>query len=115
MLNKKGFEMTWNTLVAMILAILLVAVLIGFFTMGSVGFSNFIKSFSSYSNVDAVVSSCNLLVDSNSQYSFCCEKKQVKYYIDGKKATGEFSCLDLLNKSFTSGIKSFECLENMCN
>lgn len=107
--NKKGFELVWSNVVLMILALSLVIILILFFTMGSEGFWDYMKSFFSYSNVDSVVSSCNLLVQSNSQYSFCCEKKNVKYYSDGKKNESEFTCSELLNKDFAKGINSLDC------
>lgn len=108
-INKKGFEMAWSTIVAMILAILLLAILIIFITMGSGKIGDYFKGLFGYSNVDNVVSSCNLNVQSNSQYSFCCEKKNVKYYLDGKRQEGEFTCLELLDKSFIKGINSLEC------
>jgi len=97
-INKKGFELVWSNLVIMILAILLAAILIIFLTVGSKGFGDYIKGFFGYSNVDNVVNSCNLLVQSNSQYAFCCEKKNVKYYDNGEKLESEFSCFELLNK-----------------
>jgi hypothetical protein len=56
------------------------------------------------------VSGCNILVDSNSNYAFCCEKKMVKYYLDGEKAEGEFSCNELSGKSFIdNSIKNMVC------
>ncbi len=108
-MNTKGLEMAWSTIVAMILAILLLAILIIFITMGSGKFGDYFKSFFGYSNVDSVVNSCNLLVQSNSQYGFCCEKKNIKYYLDGKKTQDDFTCFELLNKSFINGINSLEC------
>lgn len=107
--NTKGFEMVWSNVVVMILALFLIIILILFFTMGWQGFWDYMKDFFGYSNVDSVVTSCNLLVQSNSQYSFCCEKKNVKYYLDGKKTQGEFTCLELLNKNFIKGINSLDC------
>lgn len=108
-MNEKGFELVWSNVVVMILALFLIMILILFFTIGGQGFWDYMKSFFSYSNVDGVVSSCNLLVTSNSQYNFCCEKKNVKYYSDGKKNESEFTCLELLNKDFAKGINSLDC------
>jgi len=106
--DKRGFELVMNTAVVMILAIVVLLVLIGFFMIGSGDFMDKIRGYFSYSNVDSVVSGCNLLVDSGSVNAFCCEKKKVKYNEGGKKE-GEFSCSELIDKGFVSGLKKVSC------
>ncbi len=101
-MNKRGLEIAWNTLIAMIIAILVLAVLIFFFSSGSNGFFEKIKSYFTHSNVDSVIDSCNLLGTSESYYNFCCEKKSVKYTDDGDKSV-EFTCFELVEKSFING------------
>jgi len=88
--------------------------LIVFITMGSSNFSNTIKSYFSYSNVDSVINSCNLFSQSNSQYKYCCEKNKVKYYSDGVKVEGDFSCKDMLNMSFVNNLAQLNCFNVNC-
>lgn len=125
-LNKKGFEMIWSTWVVMILAIILAVFLILFFTLWSGNFLDNIKGFFSKTNVDSVVKGCNILVQSGDNYNFCCDKKEVKYLLDGKLKTMNFACSELVDKDFVSGINSLDCLgincgnsitldENSCN
>lgn len=112
--DKKGLELAINTLVIMVLAIVLLAFLVVFFTGTAGNFMDKIKSYFSYSNVDNVVESCNILSSTNSQYSFCCEKKSVKYYEDGEKREGEFSCNELTDKSFGGNVEKLNCGELNC-
>ena len=103
MRGKRGFQLAINTLVIMILAMVLLIFLVMFFMRSSTGFVDTIKSYFSYSNVDSVVNNCNIFVDSGQEYAFCCEKKQVKYYLDGEKENGEFSCGELSSEGFIDG------------
>ena len=73
-----------------------------------------IKSYFSYSNIDSVVSGCNILVDSGQVYSYCCEFKTVRYYEDSEKAEGIFSCGELIGKDFALGLKEMNCMEVVC-
>jgi hypothetical protein len=114
-MDKKGFELAINTVIAMILAIVLLAFLVVFFTMGSQNFLDTVKGFFSHSNVDSVVNSCNIFASSNFQYKFCCEKQKVKYYDNEKKAEGEFTCNQLINRSFVSGeLGTIDCSGVSC-
>lgn len=108
-MDKRGFELTINTLIIMIIGIVLLATILLFFTMGSGNFMNTIKSYFSYSNVDSVVSSCNLFADSNQLYRYCCEKNKVKYYVNDSKEEGSFSCKELLGERFVSNLKEMQC------
>jgi autotransporter translocation and assembly factor TamB len=116
MRNKRGFEMIWSTWVIMILAAMLLIFILLFFAKGSGNFLDNIKNYFSKSNVDSVIKGCNILVDSGNKYNFCCEQKNVKY-LDGKNVkSGDFSCFELMNKSFVNnGIKSgIDCINFEC-
>jgi len=108
-MNKRGLELAINTIVILVLALAVLSFLVLFFAVGSGGFLSEIKGYFSYSNVDSVVSGCNIAVDSGRGYEYCCEKKDVKYYMNGEKVEGDFSCRELLNKSFISGLNDLEC------
>ena len=63
-----------------------------FFTGSAGDFMSKISSYFSSTNVDNVAEGCNILHDTHAEYSFCCEKKSVKYYENGESVEGEFSC-----------------------
>lgn len=113
-MQKRGFEMALNTIVVLVLAVLVLIFAILFFTKGSESFMDTIKGYFSYSNVDSIVQRCNLLVDSNSLNSFCCEKTEVKYYLNDKKEKGIFNCRDMIDKNIDSKIKALNCEEVKC-
>ena len=52
---------------------------------------------------------CNFFVDSDSSYKFCCEKLKVKYFENGSKVSNDFTCNQLLNKSFVKDLKILDC------
>ena len=108
--GKGGFEMVMSTIVIIIISLVLLIAILFFFMNSSGTFSETIKSYFSYSNVDNSVQSCNILVQSGNTYSFCCEKKMIKYYSGGEKKQGEFSCGELSLEGFTSGkINKISC------
>jgi len=113
--NKKAFQLTIGTIVILILAALLLLFLILFFTGSAGPLLGKIKSYFSSSNVDNVIEGCNILADTNQEYSFCCEKKKVVYFEESSKEEGEFSCFELVDKSFINNkIKRFNCEERSC-
>jgi len=101
MKDKRGFQMAINTIVILILAVMVLLFLVLFFTSSGGSLIEKITSYFTYSNVDSVINGCNVLVTTNSNYAFCCDKKNVKYYSEGKKK-GEFSCAELINQSFVA-------------
>ena len=107
-MNKKGLELAINTIVILVLAILVLIFLVLFFTGASNDFITKMKSYFSYSNVDQIVEKCNILADTNYQYSYCCEKKTVKYFENDKKVEDEFTCFELINKNFVN-VKELKC------
>ena len=110
-MNKKAFEIIWNTWVVMILAFIVLVFLVLFFTNAGKGFLDNAKAYFSSNNVDAITKGCNILDGSGQDYNFCCDKKEVKYLDNGKKSTGLFSCGELMNKDFINNkiISNIKC------
>ncbi|MEK6914455.1 MAG: hypothetical protein AABW83_02280 [Nanoarchaeota archaeon] len=107
MKSKKGMEMAINTVVILVISILVLVFLILFFTEAGSNFLSKIKGYSGYSNVDEVINNCNLYVDTEAQYSYCCDKKVVKYLENDKKIENKFTCLDINDKF--GGVKGMSC------
>ena len=111
MMNKKGFEMTITTIVALVLGLALLLALILLFTSEAGFFSNIIGGMQSKSNIDVVIQSCNSFLDSSREFSYCCEKRKV---VAGN-IKEELTCLELQNKSYSSGkINFFNCAQVTC-
>ena len=106
-MNKKALELAINTIVILVLAILLLLFLVLFFTDAGKNFVAKIGIYSSYSNVDDVVSNCNIQADTNKEYSFCCEKKTVRYYENNEKV-GNIKNIQSENKSITEATEGME-------
>jgi len=104
--DKRGLELAINMIVIFILAIVVLIALVLFFTGSSTNLFDKVKSFYSYSNVDSVVEGCNVLVDSDSPYSYCCDKRKVNYYNDSEKVEGDFSCSEMVDRF---GVKGLSC------
>ncbi|MEK6872995.1 MAG: hypothetical protein AABW90_03205 [Nanoarchaeota archaeon] len=114
-MNKKGLELAINTIVILVLAIVILLFLVLFFTEAGKDFFKKIRGYSSEVNVDEIITSCNILADTNSVYEFCCGKKVVKYYKNDKKIEGDFSCNELTNKTFINNkISSLDCGKIKC-
>ncbi len=121
--NKKGVQLTLETVLLLILAVMAVVMLSLYFTGSFKGLFEKIETFYSKTNVDEVIKSCNLLADSGSDYSFCCDEKKVKYYEisegeeDAKRklVTENLKCKDLIKKEFAKGkIKEVNCRGILC-
>ena len=109
-MNKRGIELVWSTVVVIIISLAVLLFLILFFTSSSESFFGQVRGYFTYSNVDAVVKVCNIYVDSGSNYAFCCEKHEVKYFDDGVESEGMFSCGELLDENFAENkIDSMNC------
>lgn len=108
--NKKAVQLTLETILLLILSVAAVVLLFAFFTQSSQNLFGKIRGYFVYSNVDSVIEGCNILSSSESSYSFCCDKKEVKYSEGGKKTEGVFSCNELAGKAFTNNkINSLSC------
>ncbi len=113
--NKKALELAINTIIILVLAIVVLLFLFLFFTNAGEDFLGKIKSYSSYSNIDNLVESCNILSQTNQEYNFCCERKIVKYYENEKRVEQELNCKELSNKDFINNrIKSLDCGDISC-
>lgn len=100
-MNKKGFEMAISTIIIIVLAVLLLISLVVILNYQTGIFFDFIKNLGGKTNVDAIVSGCNILASQNSVYEFCCAKKTVKYEFNKETKKEELTCLELENKTFT--------------
>jgi len=103
-----------STIVILVLAVLVLLFAVMFFTTSSGSFIGTIKNYFSYSNVDSVVQRCNLLVSSNSLNGFCCEKIEVKYYLNDKKMNGMFSCRSIIDNGIDNRVNGLSCEEVKC-
>lgn len=73
-LNKRGQELSTTTVILLILAVLvLVFLILGF----SVGWSK-INPFLSKSNVDSISDACNIACNTNQNYAFCSQPRDLK-------------------------------------
>jgi hypothetical protein len=104
--SKKGMEMAFSTLVGMILAIILLALIIVFFTGGFNGFKEKIGSFFSDSNVDITVDNCNRLVSIGSSFDYCCVNKTIKI---SSKVKYDMPCTSASNYSWGARIDKLDC------
>ncbi len=124
-MDKKGLELTVNTLIIIVLAVLLLIALLVILNRQTGIFSDFINNLMGKTNVDAVVASCNSLASQNAAYEYCCAEKKVKYKLDGKILEEELTCnalsdndvsanKSLILLSITAGrINKLNC-ENVC-
>ena len=107
--GKKGFQMVMSTLVIIILSIMLLLFFSLVFTETGKKFLDSIRGYGFESNVDIVVESCNLLVDTDKEYAYCCGEKNVVYFDDGKKEE-KFTCNSLSGESFVNNrINKLDC------
>ena len=72
--NKRGQELSTNTIIMVILGILVLVILILGFTIGWDRFLPFIKS----NNVENIKSSCSVACATNNQYDFCSLSRTLK-------------------------------------
>jgi len=120
-MNKKGVQLTLETILLIVLAVMAVVILSTFFLRTSGDFFKKIEDYSGKSNVDDIIVQCNTFVEMNSRYAFCCEKREVRYYEENSKnlIKKEFSCSDLIGKdsilseSLKEDINSLDC-EGIC-
>ncbi len=104
-------QLVWNNVVVMILALVVLIFLVTFFLIGSSGFMDFISSYFSNSNVDSVVQECNILVDTEQEYSYCCELRKVKV----KGEDFSVSCYLLRDEDYINDrIKFLDCRSVEC-
>ena len=113
-MNKRGLQLTFEIILILVLTVAAVVILGAFFSRSSGNFISRITNYFTYDNVDSVVEGCNILVSSGSEYSYCCDVKEVKYYEkeDEKsvKKQGKFTCSELVDKDFINNrIKQVNC------
>jgi len=101
--DKRGVQLSLETILMMILVVFAVSILFLFFSGNFKGLFEKITDFGSHSNVDSVVASCNLFVSNELSYSFCCEKREIKYVKeeDGEQVNkkDDFTCNELAGEN----------------
>jgi len=113
--HKKGVTLTLETILLIVLTVMAVTILTTFFLTSSGNFMEKINTYFTQDNVDSVIKACNILADSGQEYSFCCDKKEVKYFAKDEKGNevktkSEFTCQELVNKDFIGEkIKRLNC------
>jgi len=118
--DKRGIQLTLETILLLILMVAAVIMLSLFFTQSSNKFFGKIKAYFVHTNVDSIIGGCNVLSSTEASYAFCCEKKDVKYYMIDEggrqiKTEGDFTCGELVEESFINGkINQLNCEEISC-
>jgi hypothetical protein len=105
--NKRAFEMTFSTLVMIIIAIVLLIFLLTFLTKNFSTFKDKIDLFLGSSNVDNVVDSCNLYASNGQKYEYCCINKTIKV---SSRQKYDMSCFLASEKSWGSEINKLDCM-----
>jgi hypothetical protein len=108
--NKKGFEMAISTIIIIILSLVVLIALIMIFTKSTGTFGDKLSALLGTSNIDSVKDSCNLLVNQNSAYEYCCLNKTIKLGINKKV---EMSCNLAREESWGNSIGKLNC-EGIC-
>ena len=115
-MNKRGAETTIGTIVILILAVLVLAVVIMGFSMG---WNNLWNKLSPFFNpgqsVDATIAKCESNCLAQQKYVFCCERKNVILDATTPDVTTPATCDDLrttYNIAITCDtIKSADCID----
>ena len=104
--GKRGMEMAFNTIIALIIAIILLVTIIVFFTGGFNNFKEKIGSFFSDSNVDLTIDSCNRLVSMGASFDYCCVNKTIKI---SAKQKYDLPCFRASNYTWGAKIDKLDC------
>lgn len=105
--------MSIAVIVTIVLSIALLTILMVYLSSQTGMFNRASESYSSESNVDAFIGTCNLLVEGDSVYSYCCEKKEVVF---GDNVDSiEVTCVSAKNLGWSSGrISIVDCSAVVC-
>lgn len=108
-MNKRGQELSTTTVILLILAVLvLVFLILGF----SVGWSK-INPFLSKSNVDSISDACNIACNTNQNYAFCSQPRDLT--AEDEKVN-EVTCNFLsANSNLKAKYNIADCAEIICN
>ena len=114
MKNKSGIQLAISTIILIVLGVMVLIGLILLLATQTSFFSDVLDNFRSESNVDDVITSCNLLATGESLFSYCCEEKVVKL---GKgKQDIRATCGELVDEDFIGGrIEELDCDGVVCS
>jgi hypothetical protein len=108
--DKKGMEMAYSTIVALVVALIVLTLLIVFLTGG---FNNFMQKIGIYtpvSNVDLVIQNCDVLASNQAKFEYCCLNKTVVF---SSKQKVDMTCFQAINFSWGKDIDVLNC-EGAC-
>jgi len=109
--NKKGLTVAIETVLMIVLSISVMTILIIFLATQTNFFKRFINSQEDENNIDLIVSKCNSLVDMDSKYSYCCEKRAIDF---GNK-TENWNCSYFSKNESSSGrVRLLDCTSVVC-
>ena len=123
MRHKKAMSLSLNAIMIIALPVILVIVLIFVFSGQAERFYDIIRNYGGESNIDSVVSACNLLVQRDAAYEYCCVKKKITAARAAEedaanKATKiirEMTCRDLKSTNYSAGrIEFLDCESVFC-
>ncbi len=100
-MNKKAQGLSINVVILLILAVLVLVLVIAGFMMGWNNLWGRLTGFFSTSNVDAIVTSCNLQCATQQKQEFCCIQKSIRGLdVNNPKTEQKLKCSDsqLLSK-----------------
>jgi len=86
MLNKRGFELAFSTLIYIVLGLLVLAIMIFIVTGGFKKFQDYLNNVSP-SDVQSVKSACKVACEGFQDYDFCTRAREVK-------DMGKINCTD---------------------
>jgi len=113
--NKKGMEMTTTTIIMIVLGVVVLTILLFILGTQTGFFSKWLKSQSSETTVDPFISSCNGLLDTEASYSYCCDKKEVKFISADKVETVKISCGESQEYNWSKEkLEVFDCSSTVC-
>lgn len=114
MKNKRGFQLAVETAIVMVLAVVLLVTLFGFWAYQRGIFRDFLRGKDEKPNVDEVVGVCNGLAEREAEYEYCCDKKNIKYLEDDEVVEVELSCDEFADVDFSGGRVSKLNCEGVC-
>ena len=110
--EKRGMEMAITTVIMIILSISILTVLVIFFNSQSGFLSRVLKSSASESNVDLILNTCLLLSETESSYSYCCDRREV---IINSKTKEVMACKDMEGKTWSGNkLGEYDCTNIVC-
>lgn len=108
MMNKRGQELSTNTIIIIILAVVVLVVLAIGFSMGWTKIAPWLST----NNIDNIKTSCAAACSTGSQFEFCSSEREVK---DGTNDAFKSTCNNLSSDAKYSGYAIAKCPSVKCS